>query len=165
MLDQTQNASTTTTTKAAQSHEAPRHEGDFAKEVRAIGASAASVLSMLNEVTEAKRQSILELAQAASAGRRSASPGATHRPGAPLAEAIERAQNAAEQLGASGSRRPIDLLEHAVVQSIALAIQNTVAADQQLDILAQAVLTQAAVSLLGKDARATKTTDTVTSGA
>jgi hypothetical protein len=148
MLDRTYDDSTAAA-PAAGSREIRHSAGDFSRELRSIGESCAAVLARLNEVTQAKRQAILDMA--AAAGERSQPPNGPC-PTASLSGTVERALSTAENPG--GRESPIEMLELAVAHAVGLAVQNTVAADQQLDILAQAVLARAAASLLqgGHDA-------------
>jgi hypothetical protein len=123
--------------------------GGFAEDVREIGEACATVLAMLNRVTAAKRESILRLAERGSPEPRASAAASAPPPSASLTEAVKQAEDTAGTLGSNPSSSPIALLESAVVQAIAMAIHNTVAANQQLDILAQAVLSKEAALLLG----------------
>ena len=152
MLDRAHTDSTTAA-PAAECREIKQSVGHFCQELRAIGESCATVLSRLNEVTQAKRQTILDIA--ASAAERSHVP-CEARPAGSLPSAVERALSSAEKASSSGAEGHIEMLELAVIQAVAMAVHNTIAANQQLDILAQAVLACAAGSLIHGDKAGSK---------
>jgi hypothetical protein len=157
MLDRDEEAKSSDPTNE-KGQEIAESADSFARSLTIIGESCAHVLALLNDVTAEKRESILELAehaaaaehdQAAQQGQNAHAPARSEiTPSSALAAAVKKAEHAAASLGAASAPSPIGLLEHAVVQAIAMAIQNTVAANQQLDILGQAILTRAAKSLL-----------------
>jgi hypothetical protein len=119
----------------------------FASSAQAIGQACAAVLALLNEVTAVKRESILALATLPS---EAPAADAAKAPTAPsLTAAVTHAEGLAATLSQQPAETPLHLLECAAAQAIAMAIQNTVAADQQLDILAQAILAKRAAQLLG----------------
>lgn len=125
---------------------------EFARQILAIGTSVAEVLALLNEVTANKRGSILGLAMAVAGGEQPKGEEAccAEPAQAPLEAAKAKAGEAVAAY-ATGEHGPmIGILEHAVVHSLTLAIQNTVAADQQLDIIAQAALVKAVERILSK---------------
>jgi hypothetical protein len=156
------------TTKSAQ---------DFARELTTIVDASANALATLNRVLEQQQQSILMLASAggvpapSTAGLTSAS-----RQAAPQASASATAAGTAPAAEASlGSTLPKtaspegilaqvekavqDMIDHAPEVSIAqvyqaaahavgLALMNTVSAQQQLNIVAQAVVTKGAANQL-----------------
>lgn len=128
------------------------NEGEFSREIVAIGASAAAVLDMLNDVTAEKRASILALAASAAGAELPRGQGA--KSALSLLDAVKRAERTAAALQKDAPPSAITLVEHAAAQAIAMAIQNTVATDQQLDIIAQAVLARSAALLLSGGRRA-----------
>lgn len=119
---------------------------DFAKELLAIGTNVAAVLATLNQVTAEKRLTILGLAAQAAQNPLPAQAQAETSPA--LADATKRAEQAIADLNTSAPPSPIHFVEHAAAQAISMALHNTVATNQQLDILAQAVLAKAAAILL-----------------
>jgi Killing trait len=131
-------------------HGSPDAAVSFSGDLTRIGAAAASVLALLNEVTAIKRQGILALA---ASGAQPAQPNPPGDAAAKFAEATARAHHLAQDSPESHERASVSaiaMLEQSVVHAIALAIQNTVAVDHQLDVLAQAVLTRSAVAVLQK---------------
>jgi len=130
-------------------HERADATPSFSGELARIGAAVAGVLVLLNEVTELKRQGILSLA-ASAAGPPEATASDV---AAKLADAAARMDDLSQATSDDHATAPhgvIAMLEQSVAHSIALAIQNTVAVDQQLDVLAQALLARAAVAALQK---------------
>jgi Killing trait len=125
------------------------HTDSFADRVRGIGEACAAVLALLNQVTAIKRESILGLAEQGSHDGEEAGSG---RAAAPASRSAADATKPVESAAATATAQPaspIHLLECAAVQAIAMALHNTVAADQQLDILAQAVLARKAALVMG----------------
>ena len=92
----------------------------FAHDIRVVVGAVAEVLTTLNAVTAAKRASILEMSAVA-----------------PAPELHGLTVTHAES-----SHAAVGLVEIAAAQAIALAIHDTVAANRELDILAQAALTR-----------------------
>ena len=131
-------------------HEQADVTPSFSRELARIGAAVAGVLVLLNEVTELKRQGILALATSAAGPPEATTAGDV---AAKLADAAARMDDLSQVSSddhATAAHGVIAMLEQSVVHSIALAIHNTVAVDQQLDVLAQAVLARSAVAVLQK---------------
>lgn len=149
---------------------------DFAKELTAIVDASANALATLNRVLELQQQSILMLASEGSVPA-SGTTGASNalRPiaaqDAPSAPATDAAPPAATPKAASpGAPSPDDLLAQAgknaeamiahapetaiahlylaSAHAVSLALMNTAAAQQQLNIVAQAVVTRGAANQL-----------------
>ena len=109
------------------------------EQLRNIGASVATVLAELDAVLARKRVSILDLARAGGSSEVEA-----------MAERQVEVEREIERVESDSgdANAPAAMLASAAVHSVGLAMQNTVAASQQLDIIAQAVVTRAATELL-----------------
>ncbi|MBN1210467.1 MAG: RebB family R body protein [Myxococcaceae bacterium] len=152
---------------------------DFARELTTIVDASANALAVLNRVLELQQQSILALASEGSvpapdtAGANSAShhaaaqvsstapetntapaPGASPEPAAPTASSPEamltQAEKAAQALIDHSPEVAIAQLYQASAHAVSLALMNTVTAQQQLTIIAQAVVTRGAANQLSQ---------------
>lgn len=130
----------TETKTATASHDAAMAldaNAEFPQAARAIGNATALVLEQLNAVTNNQRSAILMLIEAGESTRANAS-----------AEATALAHETRDTVQNAHTSSASELLAYAAAQAIATAMHNTVATMQQLDILAQAVLSRAAAQRL-----------------
>lgn len=141
---------------------------DFARELTTIVDASANALVTLNHVLQQQQRSILLLASAGevptpSLATAQAAPSASTAGTAPEAAATSKATSATapspEALLAQAEQSSRALLDHAPevaianlyqasVHAVGLALMNTIAAQQQLHIIAQAVVTQGAANQL-----------------
>ena len=134
---------------------------DFAKELTAIVDASANALATLNRVLELQQQSILMLASegsvpapgtagTANALRPTAAQdvsSAPTTPGAPSPEALlDQAGKSAQAMIDHAPETAIAQLYLASAHAVGLALLNTVTAQQQLTIVAQAVVTRGAAN-------------------
>ena len=115
----------------------PRSHPEFPAAARAIGDATAEVLAQLNDVTTAQRDAILAMLDA---GGDAPAPAVADVDALPHGRPIQHIVDSGHGTHPSAS----ELLAHAAAQAIALAMQNTVAASQQLDIIAQTILVRIA---------------------
>jgi hypothetical protein len=114
----------------------PRSNPEFPAVARAIGDATAEVLAELAEVTAMQRESILAMLEIGGPAPEVATEDQLEAQVRPVQHIVDSSHATHPSAG--------ELLAHAAAQAIAQAMHNTVAASQQLDIVAQAILVRIA---------------------